>query len=70
MTTRAAPTYRPDDLLSLSEALKVIPLSQATLYRAEAAGKITTLRTPGGHRRYRYADLLALLTPKEDGASA
>ena len=32
-----------------------------TVTRWAAAGRIACLRTPGGHRRFREADVLALL---------
>lgn len=50
-------SYAEDDLLSIGEALKLVPISKSTLLRAESAGKIAAVRTPGGHRRYRKSDL-------------
>lgn len=55
-------TYSGDELLTPSEAIAVAHVSKSTLLRAERAGKITALRTPGGHRRYRRSDVEALLT--------
>ena len=55
-------TYPGDELLTPGQAIAVAHISKSTLLRAEKAGKITGLRTPGGHRRYRRADVEALLT--------
>lgn len=55
-------TYPGDEYLKPGEAIKVASISISTLYRAEKAGRIVPLRTPGGHRRYRKTDVLALLT--------
>lgn len=55
-------TYRGDELLTPAQAIAVAHISKSTLLRAEDAGKISALRTPGGHRRYRRADVEALLT--------
>ncbi|MGF0215406.1 MULTISPECIES: helix-turn-helix domain-containing protein [Rhodococcus] len=56
-------SYQGDELLTPGEAIRVAAISRSTLLRAERAGRITALRTPGGHRRYRKSDLLALLNP-------
>lgn len=50
------------DLLSSTQAAATAGISLSTLFRAEKAGRITPLRTPGGHRRYRCSDVEALLT--------
>ena len=39
-------------LLNPREARKKLGISDATLHRWEAKGKIKTIKTPGGHRRY------------------
>lgn len=57
--------------LSVSEAAKLLGVSTKTLHRWEAAGKIKSVRTAGGHRRYNVEDLLghkndASLTVKLD----
>ena len=63
-------TYSEDDLLSLAAAAKVARVSRSTLLRAESAEKITSLRTPGGHRRFRRADVEALLSPTAPAGDA
>lgn len=49
------------DLLAPTEAAELIGVSTRSLLRWEDAGRIVPLKTPGGHRRYRVADLLALV---------
>lgn len=51
-------------LLSTSKAARAAGVSIRTLYRYEEAGKITALKTAGGHRRYRREDVEALLTER------
>lgn len=43
--------------LSVSEAGRALGLSRTSLLAAEDAGLLASLRTPGGHRRYRPAEL-------------
>ena len=45
--------------LTITEAAKLLGVSTRTLLRWEEKGKITSIRTPGGHRRYDSAKLLA-----------
>ena len=64
-------TQRPtdedeSDLLSVSPAGQLIGVSASALIRYEAQGLIRSIRTPGGHRRYRRADVEALV----DGGQA
>ena len=49
---------RLEDLLQIGDAAKLRGVSIDTLRRWEKAGKIQAVRTEGGHRRYRVADLL------------
>ena len=39
-------------LLSASEAARLLKVSRQTLWRMETSGKIRSEQTPGGHRRY------------------
>lgn len=57
----------PDELLPPAEAGALIGVSRDTIKRYERAGRITSLRTPHGHRRYRRADVEALM---DTGAQA
>lgn len=54
---------RLDDLLQIGEAAKLKGVSIDTLRRWEKSGKIQSVRTEGGHRRYRVADLLKIDSP-------
>lgn len=57
----------PDDALITShEAALLIGVTIKSLHRWEEEGLISPARTPGGHRRYRRDDVLALL--QERGA--
>ena len=47
----------PERWLSVSEAGRALGLSRTSLLAAEEAGLLASLRTPGGHRRYRPAEL-------------
>lgn len=52
-----------DDLLSPSQASALIGVSVQTLRRYDREGRVATVRTPGGQRRFRRSDVLALLAP-------
>jgi excisionase family DNA binding protein len=58
-----------DDLLRLREVAELLGVRTATIARWAREGKLTPLRTPGGHRRYSKADICRLLadeaTPSE-----
>ena len=49
------------DWLRLSEAATALGVSLNTLRRWSDTGKLVCYRSPGGHRRYRRADVEALL---------
>lgn len=57
----------PDDetLLTMAETARLVKASTRTVERWEAAGLITSLRTPGNHRRFKKSDVLALLDSRE-----
>jgi excisionase family DNA binding protein len=54
-------TETEDDMLSISAAAQIIGVHVDTLRRWEEAGRIIVRRTPTGHRRYRRADVEAIL---------
>lgn len=55
------PRPAPDDhLFTPAEVAVIFRIHRRSLVRWERDGHITALRTPGGHRRYRYADVRAL----------
>lgn len=49
--------------LTPAEVALLFRVDVKTVGRWEAAGRITSVRTPGGHRRYRESDVRALLNP-------
>ncbi len=49
-------------------AAELVGLSPDTLASYAQSGRLPSRRTPGGHRRYRRSDVLALMTP--EGAEA
>lgn len=54
--------------LSLAEAGALLGVHPTTLRRWTDAGKVPCFRTPGGHRRYRAADLAAWMEGHTPGA--
>jgi putative resolvase len=52
--------------VTLAQACKLLGIHPTTLRRWEAAGKVRADRTPGGHRRYDLAELMALAGKKLD----
>jgi excisionase family DNA binding protein len=66
-------TQHPADnaeYLSPAEAAALIGISRDTIKRWEKAGRISSLRTPLGHRRFRRSDVEKLLTGAKDGAAS
>lgn len=54
--------FGPDDnLLTPSEVAAMLRVDPKTVTRWAAAGKIDSIRTPGGHHRFRAADVQAML---------
>jgi excisionase family DNA binding protein len=51
--------------LSLAEASEVVGVHATTLRRWADAGSLPCFRTPGGHRRFRAADLAAWMEAKQ-----
>lgn len=69
MTER--PNYDAPVWLTLAEAADWLRVSPRTVQRYVADGLLTPLRTPGGHPRFRMADVeAALVTAGPDRASA
>ena len=50
-----------DRLLTPGEVAALFRVDPKTVTRWAAAGRISSIRTPGGHRRYREAEIRALL---------
>ena len=51
----------PDDLLSIGQAAAITGLSVDTIRRYANEGRLPAARTPGDHRRFRRADVEALV---------
>lgn len=59
MTERQVP-----DMLSPEEAARLLGISTRTLARYAREHRIRAVMLPSGHRRYRTADIQALLNPR------
>lgn len=55
--------HSQNDLLSVSQAAAVAGVSLYTIRRWDNDGRIESVRTPTGHRRFRRRDVEALLQP-------
>ena len=56
------------ELLSPSQVAEAFAVDPKTVTRWAKRGLIDAIRTPGGHRRYRKAEVEALLNRPSDGA--
>ena len=59
-----------DSLFTPSEVASMFAVDPKTVTRWAKAGKLTSVWTLGGHRRYREAEVRALLAAGERGARA
>src|ERR687892_1363314 len=64
---RRAPANEPD-WLTLGQAAKFLGVAQSTIRKWSDQGRVPAFYTPGGHRRYRRADLEAFLERSGPGA--
>ena len=53
--------HEPEKLLTPSEVAAIFRVDPKTVTRWAKAGKISAIRTLGGHRRYRETEVLSLL---------
>jgi excisionase family DNA binding protein len=62
----------PEELLSAPAAARLLGVSDETLRRWAADGRIRHIRMPSGQLRFRPADIAAILQPVErsDGAAS
>ena len=58
----AARTSEAESLLTPAEVAALFRVDPKTVTRWAKAGKLTSIRTLGGHRRYREAEVRALLS--------
>src|SRR5436305_13804221 len=66
---RRAPTSEPD-WLTLGQAAKYLGVAQSTIRKSSDQGRVPAFYTPGGHRRYRRADLDNFLNRSGPGGAA
>ena len=57
-------------LLTPGEVASLFRVDPKTVTRWAASGRITSIRTPGGHRRFRESEVRALLRGDVDPAPA
>ncbi len=57
-------------LLTPAEVAQMFRVDPKTVTRWAKAGKLTSIRTLGNHRRYREAEVLALLRASTTGRAA
>jgi excisionase family DNA binding protein len=60
---------QPDDLLTSSQAGDLLGVTDASIRRYANDGKLPHQVTPGGHRRFRRSDVLALIAAEPAVAS-
>ena len=58
-----------ETLLTPAEVAAMFRVDPKTVTRWAAAGRISSIRTPGGHRRFRESEVRALLRGEESMAS-
>ena len=63
------PTPAPEALLTPGEVAGMFRVDPKTVTRWARDGKLTSIRTLGGHRRYREREVRALLTGLPQGES-
>jgi excisionase family DNA binding protein len=51
----------PEKLLTPAEVARLFRVDPKTVTRWAAAGRLSSVRTPGGHRRFRAAEVRSLL---------
>ncbi|HEY1704946.1 MAG TPA: BldC family transcriptional regulator [Trebonia sp.] len=56
-------------LLTPGEVAALFRVDPKTVTRWAASGRITSIRTPGGHRRFRESEVRALLSGGEEASS-
>lgn len=58
-------TSKSDKLLTPGEVAALFRVDPKTVTRWAAAGRLGSIRTPGGHRRFRESEVRALLEGEE-----
>ena len=57
LTTRKGGRRGESDWLTLGQAAHYLGVAQSTIRKWSDIGRVRAFKTPGGHRRYRRADL-------------
>ena len=60
---------QPDELLTPAEVAAMFRVNPKTVTRWARSGKISAIRTLGGHRRFRAAEVRRLLAEVEERSS-
>ncbi|MBE7193288.1 MAG: helix-turn-helix domain-containing protein [Gordonia polyisoprenivorans] len=55
------PAFATEHTLTPSDVAAIFNVKPKTVSRWATAGELPCITTPGGHRRFRYADVVALL---------
>lgn len=63
------PEAHRDRLLTPGEVAVLFRVDPKTVTRWASAGRIGSIRTPGGHRRYRESEVRALLRGEQEGST-
>lgn len=58
-------TESVEPMLTPAQVAKMLRVNPKTVTRWAAAGKLASIRTPGGHRRFRESAVRALLLESE-----
>ncbi len=61
---------QPERLLTPRQVALIFRVDPKTVSRWAAAGRIGSIRTPGGHRRYRETEITALLATLTEAATS
>ena len=60
---------KDEELLTPSEVAKLFRVDPKTVTRWAKSGKLSSIRTLGGHRRYRASEVRALLEGQQQAAN-
>ena len=64
------PSPEPEELLTPSEVAAMFRVNPKTVTRWARSGKISAIRTLGGHRRFRATEIRKFLEQVEEGTDA
>ena len=67
MASSASALQGEERLLTPGEVAALFRVDPKTVTRWAKAGKLTSIRTMGGHRRYRESEVMSFLMDSEEG---